>query len=128
MSNVTSPALTWTVQDGRAVWAGRRLLDWLDDVVADLIAEFDPLEVWLFGSLARGDDNGDSDIDLLVVLDRYDPDDAISLKRRAGRCVTAPVPFDVAFSDPLRFNHRRRIAGSLERAAVTEGRLVHRRD
>jgi len=74
---------TWAVEDGKAVWDGRRLDEWTDVIVADLVTEFDPAAVWLYGSVARGDDDGDSDIDLLVVLDTYEPRDAINLKTRA---------------------------------------------
>lgn len=36
-----------------------------------VIARFDPVEVYLFGSHARGDAHQDSDIDLYVVLDDH---------------------------------------------------------
>ena len=36
-----------------------------------VIARFDPVEVYLFGSHARGDAHPDSDIDLYVVLDDH---------------------------------------------------------
>ena len=64
---------TWAVEDGKAVWDGRRLDEWTDFIVADLVTEFDPAAVSLYGSVARSDDDGDSDIDLLVVLDTYEP-------------------------------------------------------
>jgi hypothetical protein len=121
-------ANTWTVDAGKAVWDGRRLVDWLPDVVAELVRTFDPVEVWLYGSVARGSDDGDSDVDLLVVLEEYDPADAIELKAAALRAVTSPVPFDVTFTDPARFGQRSAIPGTVERAATLEGRRLHRRD
>jgi predicted nucleotidyltransferase len=120
-------ASTWTVEAGKAVWDGRRLVDWLPDVGAELVRTFDPAEVWLFGSVAGGYDDGDSDLDLLVVLDEYDPADAIELKTTALRAVTSPVPFDVTFTDLARFEERAAVPGTVERAATLEGRRLHHR-
>ena len=119
---------TWAVEDGKAVWDGRRLDEWNDVIVADLVTEFDPAAVSLYGSVARGDDDGDSDIDLLVVLDTYEPRDAINLKTRAFKGSTSSAPFDVSFSDPDRYVGRSQIPGTVERATVLDGRCVYRRD
>jgi hypothetical protein len=119
---------TWTIEDGKAVWDGRRLDEWAEVVVADLVAEFDPTAVWLYGSVARGDDNGDSDIDLLVVLDSFDPRDAIDLKLRAFKSSASSAPFDVSFTDPDRYRARSQTPGTIERAAVLDGRCLYQRD
>ncbi len=123
-------AATWTIRDGRAIWGGRTLVNWVPDLTADLVAEFHPIEVHLFGSVARDDDDGDSDIDIdiLIVLDNYDPADGVELKRRALVAVTVPVPFDVTFTDIQRLHKRSRIAGSIERAATVDGRITYRRE
>jgi predicted nucleotidyltransferase len=99
----------------------------VDRLVDEVVGVFAPVEVWLFGSVARSEDDGHSDIDLVVVLDRYDPNDAVALKVRAGRSFSVPAPFDVVFTDPNRVQRRRRIAGTLERAACAHGRLMYRR-
>lgn len=46
--------------------------DALRPLVARIVRDAAPLDIWLFGSRARGDARADSDWDLLVVL----PDDA----------------------------------------------------
>jgi predicted nucleotidyltransferase len=118
---------TWSVRDGLAHWNGRPLGAWVDDLVAEIASELDPLAIWLLGSVARGDDDADSDIDLLVVLRSYSSTDAVALKRRVHAATKVPVPFDVAFTDPARFTRRSKIAGTLERAASREGRRVYER-
>ena len=109
------------------MWAGKSLADWSGQLVEELVRIFEPVEVWLFGSVARGDDGPDSDLDLLVVLGSYDPAAATNLKQKAASQCLTPVPFDVAFTDEIRFHGRARIAGTLERAAATNGRLLYRR-
>jgi len=41
----------------------------LPSIVAEIVARVHPVRVILFGSVARGDERADSDLDLLVVLD-----------------------------------------------------------
>lgn len=45
-----------------------RLLERYSDEVAQVLARFPLARVWVFGSVARGDDRPDSDLDLLVEL------------------------------------------------------------
>jgi predicted nucleotidyltransferase len=117
----------WSSRDGRALWSGRLLNDWVAPLVEEVVDILDPHAVWLFGSVARGDDGADSDIDLLVVLSEFDPATTVALKRNVLQAVSVPAPFDVAFTDSRRFAERRRIAGTLERAAAQEGRVVYER-
>lgn len=125
---MATPTATWAVHDGRAQWNDRPLVFWSEALAADLAAAFAPVEIWLFGSVACGDDDGDSDLDVLVVLDHYDPAQAMELKRLARRATAVPAPFDVTFTDVGRMAARQRVAGTLERAVALEGRLLHRRD
>jgi predicted nucleotidyltransferase len=115
------------VRDGRAFWDGQSLSEWAGKLAAELVTAFRPVEVWLFGSVARGEDDGDSDLDVLVVLDSYAPTDAVALKLKAIRSVTVPVPFDAAFTDSRRMASRRKVAGTLERAVSLDGQRLYRR-
>jgi predicted nucleotidyltransferase len=99
----------------------------MPELVAEVVEVVDPEAVYLFGSVARGQDGPHSDLDLLVVLDQFDPAEVVGLKVRVVRAVRTPVPFDVAFTDRKRMAERARIAGSLERAARREGQLVYER-
>jgi predicted nucleotidyltransferase len=57
------------------LWGGKTLRQWLPVAVDDVVREVAPQRIVLFGSVARGDEGPDSDIDLLVVLDRLEPAD-----------------------------------------------------
>lgn len=61
--------VSYAVYRDRAVWGGRILRDWADDLVDLVVTEFDPRSVIVFGSVADGADGPDSDIDVLVVFD-----------------------------------------------------------
>jgi predicted nucleotidyltransferase len=51
----------------------------LDEIVRRLVASYQPLQVYLLGSKARGDAGPESDYDLLVVV----PDDAQPERKRS---------------------------------------------
>ncbi len=97
----------------------------LDEIVRRLVASYQPLEVYLFGSKARGDSGPDSDYDLLVVV----PDDAPPERRRSrlayevlrgtGRAA------DVLVCTRSYFEPRRSLKASLPGTVVREGRLLH---
>jgi predicted nucleotidyltransferase len=95
---------------------------------ADLVIEFEPAEIWSFGSVARSDDDADGDLDVLVVLDRGNPAKAIRLKQLARHASDVPAPFDVVFSDLERVMARRHIPGVIERMVLLQGPGLYRRD
>lgn len=94
----------------------------IEEMTARIVREFDPLQVILFGSHARGDAGSDSDIDLLVVL-------AEVADRRATtigiRDILADMPIAkdiiVATPDDIRRASRPSVLGR----ARDEGRVVH---
>lgn len=68
----------------------------IDEAVRLLVDEFDPLEVILFGSYARGDANEASDIDLLVVVPDEIQGTRHELNVRGGsRLWDMPMPIDL---------------------------------
>jgi predicted nucleotidyltransferase len=116
----------WQVVDGRIRYAGRTLAEWVPDVAADLITATHPLRVLLFGSVARGVDGSDSDIDLLVVLPEAEPTRRHELTVKLARAITAPVPVDLLVTDPAEIAERGDLPGIL-RVALREGRVVYDR-
>jgi predicted nucleotidyltransferase len=59
----------------------------LDKVVERLKTEFQPEEIYLFGSHAWGTPTEDSDVDLMVIV-RESSEKAIRRMQRAHRCLT----------------------------------------
>ena len=124
---MTARPTTWTAEDGRALWNDRPLADWVPALANDIVTTIDPIQIWLFGSVDRGDDNPDSDIDLLIIVEHHRRTDALTLDHTIRRATDVPAPFDLVFSDPSSMTQRKHIAGSIERAAQTSGRLIYQR-
>jgi predicted nucleotidyltransferase len=118
--------LAWQVVEGRIRYSGRTLAGWVPDVVADLVATADPLRVLLFGSVARGVDGPDSDIDLLVILPQVERNRRHDLTVKLARSISAPVPVDLLVTDPAEVAERGDLPGIL-RVALREGRVVYDR-
>ncbi len=113
--------------DGHGRWDGRTLSEIVPLVVDEVVAAVDPLEVILFGSVARGDDGPDSDIDLLVVFDHVDPSEKRSLMAHVRRSITTVAPIDVLVTDESEIDARRDHVGSILYWPLREGRSVYRR-
>ena len=118
--------LTYEIRDGKALWAGRTLAEWAALAVARVVDEFAPQRVLVFGSVARGEDGPDSDIDLLVVFDHIEGrrHDLGVVVQRSLRDIGAPV--DVLVTDRNELRRRGRVPGVL-RVALREGTVMHER-
>lgn len=93
-------------------------------MVQRIVERFRPEQVILFGSRARGEAHPDSDVDLLVVMRVAGSKRDVQLRiRRALHDI--PVPKDVIVTTPEEFAWRREVAGTIERLASTEGRVLH---
>lgn len=109
------------------LWDGRTLREWLPFAVDDVVRAVSPCRVILFGSVARGDEGPDSDLDLLVVLDHVDPSDRARLMGRIRRAITAPAPIDVLVTDRHEYAARKDVLGSMIYWPDREGRVVYER-
>lgn len=88
-----------------------------------IVREFDPLQIILFGSQARGDADPGSDIDLLVVFSE------LTDKRKTAidiECALADVPVakDILVSTPEELERSRTRIGSVLRYAQQEGKIL----
>jgi len=97
----------------------------LVEIVRRLVAAYEPERIYLFGSMARGDSDPDSDYDLMVVVsddapsERKDGDLAYHAMRGTGFAA------DVLVWTRSQFDRRAHVAASLPATILREGRLLH---
>jgi len=89
-----------------------------------IVRRFQPEQIILFGSYARGDANADSDVDFLVVMPVHDS--------KAHQEVMIGVALhdfrvakDIVVSTPEEFAWRKEIVGTIEYPAVREGKVMY---
>ena len=108
----------------RAKGTGKAMQKTIDKMVDRIVRHFDPEQVILFGSRARGDARPDSAVDLLVVMpftgSRSEKQIDIRMELR-----DIPVAKDIVVTTPEDFAWRRLQAGTIERPASAEGRTMY---
>ncbi len=121
-------AKSGTGRPGLFLYEGKTLEEWLPSVVERVVERFDPLKVILFGSLARGEANYDSDIDLLVVFEHVEWEDKRELAVDIRRALAGiPVPLDIIVTDVDEIDRQGHIVGTVLRPALREGRVAYER-
>lgn len=88
----------------------------------------EPVRVILSGSVARGGEGPDSDLDFLVVFDEVEAGPA--RRRLMGairRKITVSAAIDVFVTDVAECERRRDVVGSLHHWPMREGEIVHER-
>ncbi len=108
------------------LYEGKTLEEWLPSVVERVVERCDPLKVILFGSLARGEANYDSDVDLLVVFEHVELENKRDLAVDISRAIVG-VPVDVIVTDVDEIERQGHIVGTVLRPALREGRVVYER-
>ena len=90
-----------------------------------LKAEFQPEEIYLFGSHAWGAPTDDSDVDLMVIV-RESSEKAIRRMQRAHRCLRG-IGFakDVLVSTRVEFDRYRHLSASLSHKIFQDGRKLY---
>ncbi len=95
-------------------------------MVDRLVARFDPDQIILFGSQARGTAGPGSDVDLLVIMPVSGSKRARQLELRIALHDIA-VPKDIILATPDEVARRRDIVGTIIRPALREGRVLYAR-
>ena len=99
--------------------------DMLDDVVRRLTDEFQPEQVWFFGSHAWGRPDDGSDLDLLVIVPES-TERSVRRAQRAHRCLSGlSVATDILVKTRAEFERFRGVRASLEAHIVRDGRLLY---
>ena len=96
----------------------------IDEMVRLIVEGFDPDQIILFGSHARGTAGRDSDVDLLVVM----PLDKSKLEKQLDiRCALHDIRVakDVIVVTPDEVERRRNLVGTIIRPALREGKVLY---
>ncbi len=123
--NGPMPVQHYVDEQGR--YDGKTLQELWPSVVDEVVRAVDPAEVILFGSVARGEDGPDSDIDLLVVFDHIEPAEKRPMMARIRSAIDTFAPVDVIVTDPVEMAERHDDVGSILYWPSREGRPVYRR-
>jgi uncharacterized protein len=95
-------------------------------MVERLVDRFDPDQIILFGSQARGTAGPSSDVDLLVIMPVSGSKRARQLELRMALHDIA-VPKDIILATPEEVARRRDIVGTIIRPALREGKVLYAR-
>jgi predicted nucleotidyltransferase len=95
-------------------------------MVARLVDRFDPDQIILFGSQARGTAAPGSDVDLLVIMPVSGSKRAKQLEMRVALHDIA-VAKDIILATPDEVARRRDIVGTIIRPALREGKVLYAR-
>ena len=99
--------------------------DLLNETVERLKTEFQPEEIYLFGSHAWGTPDEDSDIDLMVIVPNSD-ERPIRRDQRAQRCLgRLAVPADVLVRTRGEVNRYKHLRASLFHQVLSQGRKLY---
>jgi predicted nucleotidyltransferase len=96
----------------------------IETMVRRLVERFDPDQIILFGSHARGTAGPDSDVDLLVVMPVSGSKRARQVEMRLA-LHDIPLPKDIIVVTPEEVVRRRDIVGTIIRPALREGRVLY---
>ena len=97
----------------------------LAEIVHRLVEAFDPEQIYLFGSHARGDAGPDSDYDIMVVVPQA-TEPGYRLAQEAHSLLWGlGVAADILVWTHEQFDSRRHVAASLPATIVRQGQLLY---
>ena len=97
----------------------------LETATQRLVAEFQPEQIWLFGSHAWGTPTADSDVDLMVVVGDSD-EPSIRRSQRAHRCLHGlPIAKDVIVPTRAQVDRYKHLRASLFHQVLNQGRKLY---
>jgi uncharacterized protein len=97
----------------------------LETATQRLVAEFQPEQIWLFGSHAWGTPTEDSDVDLMVIVPSSG-ERPIRRAQRAQKCLgRLAVPADVLVRTRGEVNRYKHLRASLFHQVLNQGRKLY---
>ena len=100
---------------------------YLSEVVDRIVRKFHPVKIILFGSWARGSAREDSDLDLLVVLQKAEHTRKAAIQ--IGNSLSnLPVSKDIIVTTPQDIEKYGKTVGYILRSALTEGKVIYERN
>jgi predicted nucleotidyltransferase len=114
------------IMQGRVSHKKEADADKIDEMVRRIAERFDPDQIILFGSHARGTARHDSDVDLLVVM----PVTGSKRETRIEiRCALHDIHVakDIIVATPDEVERQRNIVGTIIRPALREGKVLYAR-
>ena len=98
----------------------------ISEMVDRIVTSFDPSQVLLFGSHARGSAGEWSDVDLLVVMGDVTDKRQVAIEiRRSLRDLL--ISKDIVVATPDEIAQRGHVVGTVLNAAIREGRVLYER-
>jgi HEPN domain-containing protein/predicted nucleotidyltransferase len=96
----------------------------IQEMTRRIVERFDPLQVILFGSQARGDAHADSDVDLLVVFPHVE-NTRLAAVAILDELSGLGISKDVVVSTPDEISARGHLIGNVLEPALREGRILY---
>ena len=103
---------------------GRKNTDAIARMVNRIVERFDPEQIILFGSYARGSANPDSDVDLLVVMKNVKSKRAKQVEMRSA-LHDIHLPKDIIVVTESELERYRNTVGTIVRPALREGKSMY---
>ena len=100
--------------------------DAIQGMANKIVRRFHPTRIILFGSQARGDENINSDVDLLIVFPEAADKRKIAIDIRRSLC-NFDIPKDILVTTPTEIDRRGDLIGTVLHAALSEGKIIYKR-
>lgn len=97
---------------------------YLTEVVDRIARKFNPVRIILFGSWARGEAREDSDVDLLVVLQKVEHKRKTAIQ--IGNTLSnLPISKDIVVTTPEEIAIYGKTVGNILRPALEDGKIIY---
>jgi len=98
-------------------------LDDIQKIVGQIVQQFHPEKIILFGSYAHGEPTSDSDVDLLVVMDTED--NPLHVAASIAAAIDHPFPLDILVWKPQQLVDRLASKGGFATELATRGKVFY---